>query len=103
MSTELDYTFEAMGSEIRLLIDRPLVASAPPPLEAADRARAFVLEFSARLSRFSPASDLSAFNRNPDAVVAAPPLLRAALRAGMWAAQRSGGLVDPTLVRPLEA
>ena len=53
MSTELDYTFEAMGSEIRLLIDRPLVASALPPLEAADRARAFVLEFGARLSRFS--------------------------------------------------
>lgn len=103
MSTELDYTFEAMGSEIRLLIDRSLLAAAPPPLEAADRARAFVLEFSARLSRFRPDSDLSALNHNPHAVVAAPRLLRAAVRAGVWAAQRSGGLVDPTLVRPLEA
>jgi FAD:protein FMN transferase len=102
MSTELDYTFEAMGSEIRLLIERPLLVGAPPPLEAADRARAFVLEFSARLSRFSPDSDLSALNHNPHAVVAAPPLLRAAVRAGLWAAERSGGLVDPTLVRPLE-
>jgi FAD:protein FMN transferase len=103
MSAELDYTFEAMGSEIRLLIERPLLAGAPAPLEAADRARAFVLEFGARLSRFSPDSDLSALNRDPHAVVAAPPLLRAAVRAGVWAAQRSGGLVDPTLVRPLEA
>ena len=33
----------------------------------------------------------------------APALLRAAVRAGVWAAERSGGLVDPTLVRPLEA
>ena len=103
MSTELDYTFEAMGSEIRLLIDRPLLAGAPPPLEAADRARAFVLEFGERLSRFLPNSDLSALNRDPRPVVAAPPLLRAAVRAGVWAAQRSGGLVDPTLVRPLES
>jgi thiamine biosynthesis lipoprotein len=103
MSTELDYTFEAMGSEIRLLIDRPLLASAPPPLEAADRARAFMLEFSDRLSRFRSDSDLTVLNRDPRAVVGAPGLLRAAVRAGLWAAQRSGGLVDPTLVRELQA
>ena len=100
--TELDYTFQAMGSDVRLLIGERLLASAPPPLEAADRERAFVWEFSDRLSRFRPDSDLSALNRNPRASVLAAPLLRAAVRAGVWAAQRSGGLVDPTLVRALE-
>ena len=100
--TELDYTFQAMGSDVRLLIGERLLASAPPPLEAADHERAFVWEFSGRLSRFLPDSDLSALNRNPRASVLAAPLLRAAVRAGLWAAQRSGGLVDPTLVRALE-
>ena len=100
--TELDYTFQAMGSDVRLLIGERLLASAPPPLEAADHERAFVWEFSDRLSRFLPDSDLSALNRNPRASVLAAPLLRAAVRAGLWAAQRSGGLVDPTLVRALE-
>jgi FAD:protein FMN transferase len=100
--TELDYRFQAMGSDVRLLIGERLLASAPPPLEAADRERAFVGEFSDRLSRFRPDSDLSALNRSPRASVLAAPLLRAAVRAGLWAAQRSGGLVDPTLVRALE-
>ena len=100
--TELDYTFQAMGSDVRLLIGERLVASARSQLEAADHERAFVWEFSDRLSRFRPDSDLSALNRNPRASVLAAPLLRAAVRAGLWAAQRSGGLVDPTLVGALE-
>jgi thiamine biosynthesis lipoprotein len=102
MIDELDYTFQAMGSEVRLLIGKRLVNSAPPPLDAADRERAFVLNFGARLSRFRPDSDLSALNRAPTAIVAAPQLLRAAVSAGRWAAERSRGLVDPTLVRALE-
>jgi thiamine biosynthesis lipoprotein len=91
-----------MGSEVRLLIGQRLVNGAPPPLEAADRERAFVLDFEHRLSRFRPDSDLSALNRHPAAIMAAPPLLRAAVSAGRWAAERSSGLVDPTLVRALE-
>jgi thiamine biosynthesis lipoprotein len=102
MATELDYTFTAMGSDVRLLIGDRLLASAPPPLEAADRERAFVWEFSDRLSRFRHDSELSALNRCRFAVVRASPLLRAAVNAGLWAAERSGGLVDPTLVRALE-
>lgn len=102
MSGELDYTFRAMGSDVRLLIGDRLLASAPSPLEAADRERAFVWNFGDRLSRFRPDSDLSALNRDPDWCVAAPLLLRAAVGAGIWAAERSGGLVDPTLVRALE-
>ena len=102
MSTELDYTFRAMGSDVRLLIGDRLLSRSFLPLEAADRERSFVLHFSDRLSRFRSDSDLSAFNNDPRARVPAPPLLRAAVNAGLWAAHRSGGLVDPTLVRALE-
>ncbi len=103
MSRELDYTFRAMGSDIRLLIGPALVPGSPEPLAAADRQRDFVLGFGRCLSRFRVDSELSALNRDARAVVPASQLLRAATSAGLWAAQRSGGLVDPTLVRELEA
>jgi thiamine biosynthesis lipoprotein len=102
MGIELDYTFHAMGSEIRLLIGEPLLRSAAPPLEAADRQRTFVLEFSDRLSRFIRYSELSLLNQDIRIEVPAAPLLRAAVAAGVWAADRSDGLVDPTLVHALE-
>jgi FAD:protein FMN transferase len=102
MSVELDYTFRAMGSDVRLLIGERLLPSAPPPLAAADRERAFVWEFSDRLSRFRANSDLSRLNESRSASVPASPLLRAAVAAGLWAAERSGGLVDPTLAAALE-
>lgn len=102
MAGELDYTFCAMGSEIRLLIDRPLHPRAPLPLAAADRERAYVFEFAHRLSRFAPDSELSTLNHAPGPRVHATALLRAAVSAGVWAAERSEGLVDPTLVHALE-
>jgi thiamine biosynthesis lipoprotein len=102
MSNELDYTFHAMGSDVRLLIGAPLAPGAPPQLAAADREKAFVLSFGHRLSRFAPDSELSMLNHDLRAEVPASVLLRTAVRAGLWAAQRSGGLVDPTLVRALE-
>ena len=102
MTAELDYTFRAMGSDVRLLIGPPLAPGAPEPLSAADRERAFVLGFGHRLSRFAPDSELTALNTDPRRVVPASGLLRTAVRAGIWAAERSGGLLDPTLVRALE-
>jgi thiamine biosynthesis lipoprotein len=102
MSEELDYTFHAMGSQVRFLIGPRLVPTVPWPLEAADREREFVYSFARRLSRFIPESELSALNRDARRAVPASPLLRAAVGAGLWAAHRSGGLVDSTLVRALE-
>lgn len=102
MSVELDYTFHAMGSDVRLLIGPPLLPSAPAPARIAERERAFVLDFAHRLSRFVPDSELTALNRDPRPEVPASGLLRAALRAGVWAAERSNGLVDPTLVHEIE-
>lgn len=102
MTVELDYTFHAMGSDVRLLIGPPLVQSALAPALAAEREHAFVLDFAHRLSRFDPGSELTALNSDPRTAVPASGLLRAAVGAGLWAAERSGGLVDPTLVRELE-
>lgn len=102
MSAELDYTFHAMGSDVRLLIGPRLLQRAPTQLEAADRERAFVRGFAHRLSRFVPESELSALNRDARAEVPVSQLLRAAVSAGIWAAERSDGLVEPTLVPSLE-
>ncbi|HST68053.1 MAG TPA: FAD:protein FMN transferase [Solirubrobacterales bacterium] len=101
MTAEHDTRFEAMGSHVRLLIGEPAPGE-PSPAEAAERARSFVAEFEAALSRFDPESELSALNRDPRERVPASPLLRQAVRAGLWAAELSGGLVDPTLVDQIE-
>jgi len=102
MSAEVDLSFHAMGSDVRLLIGAPLVHTDPSPWDAAERARAFIEDFAARLSRFSPASELSALNSDPRERVPVSPLLAAAVRAALWAAEATGGLVDPTLIPALE-
>lgn len=92
-----DLSFQAMGCEIRVLVGEPLPGS-PPAGDAAERARLFIAEFEAALSRFQPDSELTRFNEDPRAEVPASPLLRDAVRAGLWAAERTDGLVDPTLL-----
>jgi thiamine biosynthesis lipoprotein len=89
----VDVTFRALGTDVRVIADGPRAAAA----------KRFVLDYHARLSRFLPASELCALNADPRAVVPASPLLRSAVRAGLWAAERSGGLVDPCLLDALEA
>jgi FAD:protein FMN transferase len=100
--SEHDITFDAMGSHVRLLIGEPGPDTAPAA-EAAEEARRFVLDFDAALSRFKPESELCALNRDRRERVPASPLLRRAVGAGLEAAERSEGLVDPTLVREIEA
>jgi FAD:protein FMN transferase len=102
MSGEHDIRFHSMGSDVRLLIGPSLLRDADSPAVAADRERAYIEEFAARLSRFRSDSELSALNRDPRTEVPASPLLRTAVHAGVWAAHRSDGLVDPTLTGALE-
>ncbi len=99
---EHDVIFDAMGSHVRLLIGEPGPGMAPAPA-AAERARQFVVDFDAALSRFKPDSELCALNEDPRERVPASELLRDAVKAGLAAAQRSGGLVDPTLVGEIES
>jgi thiamine biosynthesis lipoprotein len=99
---EHDVTFDAMGSHVRLLIGEPGPGMAPAPA-AAEAARHFVVEFDRALSRFKPESELCALNEDERESVPASELLRAAVRAGLRAAELSGGLVDPTLVGEIES
>jgi FAD:protein FMN transferase len=93
---EHDVAFPCMGCELRLVIGPPGAAA------AAAAARAELERIDARLSRFRPGSELSALNADPRATVPASRLLRGTVRAAVWAARRTGGLVDPTLVAALE-
>jgi FAD:protein FMN transferase len=103
VSREHDTTFRSMGSDVRLLIGRPLRGDDPPAAEASAAQRAFIEDFASRMSRFIPDSELSALNGDPRAEVPASRLLRDVVRAGLWAAEATGGLVDSTLVSELEA
>lgn len=88
-------SFPCMGVEMSLWL--------PADDDAADarRARQLLERIDARLSRFQPHSELSRLNGDPRATVAASPLLRTAIRAACWAAERSAGLADPTLLDAL--
>ena len=61
-----------------------------------------MLDFARRLSRFVPDSELSRAQPRPAHRGPRLGAAAAAVSAGLWAAERSGGLVDPTLVRALE-
>lgn len=100
--SEHDIVFDAMGSHVRLLIGEPGAGMAPAPA-AAEAARRFVSDFDAALSRFKPDSELCALNADPRRCVPASPLLREAVKAGLAAAERTDGLVDPTLADEIEA
>jgi thiamine biosynthesis lipoprotein len=96
-----DVTFRAMGSEIRLIVGEP-GPNGIDPIDAVAGTKAFVEEFEQCLSRFRPDSELCALNSYVGDVVPASPLLRDAVAAGLAAAERTGGLVDPTLVDEIE-
>jgi thiamine biosynthesis lipoprotein len=94
--------FDAMGCRIRLIVGEPLDPSLPSPHHAVEDARRWLADFDARMSRFRPDSELCALNRDRRETVPASTLLRATVSAGLWAARRTGGLVDPTLTDELE-
>ena len=89
-----DTTFRCMGTDVRLLVDGPR--------GTLHRERAFIEGFGRRLSRFEPGSELCALNADPRDAVPASRLLRSAVAAGLWAAEHSGGMVDPTLTGAVE-
>lgn len=93
----VDVSFAALGTTVRF------IATGPAADTAIEQASADVLAYHARLSRFRPDSELSALNADPRPVVPASPLLRDAVRAALWAAAFSGGLVDPSLLDALVA
>src|SRR3954447_20184112 len=96
-----DLAFPSMGGEARVRLEsRSLDASALERLAQATRARIDAIE--AGLSRFRPGSELNALNADPRAAVPVSSLLRETVAAARWAAERSDGLVDATLLGELE-
>lgn len=90
--------FPSMGTTARVLVDADDATAA----RALDGARRRLADHEAALSRFLPDSELSALNRDPRDAVPASPLLCVAVSAALWAARRTSGLVDPTLLDALE-
>jgi FAD:protein FMN transferase len=86
-----------MGCDMRVLVE-----DGADPHAAAAAAKASLEAIDARLSRFRPGSELSRLNADPRETVSASQLLRVAVRAAVWAAEASNGLVDPTLLDDLE-
>lgn len=91
------------GSHVRLLIGDPVLEGLPSPEAMGIQIEFFLRLLQRRLSRFDPGSDLSALNADPRPHVMASSTLAVAIEAALWAARLSDGLVDPTLVRELEA
>ena len=100
--TRVELAFPSMGGEARVRLES--VLHDEHELHAlADGIHSRIETVEAVLSRFRPDSELSALNRDPRPAVPASALLRRAVAAGLWAAEHSGGLVDPTLLGELEA
>lgn len=103
-STDIsDISFRALGSKIRVIVDAGEADDMPAAADAAEEVERFIQRFDETLSRFREESELSRLNRDEREVVPASGLLRTAVRAGLWAAERTGGLVDPTLLPEIQA
>lgn len=98
----VDHTFRSMGCDVRIYVTAEPGADGAGPLEAsAARAEALVHACAARLTRFDDASELSRLNQAAETVVAVSPLLAHAVAVAIHAAERSAGLLDPTLTAQL--
>ena len=93
--------FDCFGGTVTVHVGGRSASGTAAPL-AALLAQGRLLGLHDRLSRFDPASELSRLNADPAAIVDASRLLRRLARAVVEAGERSGGLVDATLVGALE-
>src|SRR3954454_12248093 len=99
---EHERTFEMFGSRVRLLVGEPLHEGLPSPEAIGLQIEGFLRVLHRKLSRFDPRSELNALNANPHPACTVSPTLAVAVAAASWAARKSAGLVDPTLLGALE-
>src|SRR4051794_33482468 len=90
-----------MGGEASVRLESRSL-DAPALERLAERTRARIDAAEAALSRFRPGSELNLLNADPRTAIPVSPLLRETVAAAIWAAGRSGGLVDATLLGELE-
>lgn len=91
--------FDCFGGVCAVQVEGAGPLGTPP--EAAAAARERLLAAHERFTRFEAGSELSRLNADPRAVVPVGAELARFAAAALEAARRSGGLVDPTLLRPL--
>lgn len=104
MSSAVEYerAFGLFGSRVRLLIGEPLRAGIPSPEAMGVQMEFFLRLLERKLTRFDGESDLSRMNADRGDRCEVSTTLAVAVDAAVWAARRSGGLVDPTLLAELE-
>lgn len=100
--SEHERRIEVFGTQVRILIGPPTAVGARPAVIAALEVDVLLHDLHRRLTRFDPSSELSKLNADPSERCRVSPLLALALDAGLWAAQVTEGLVDPTLTPELE-
>ena len=102
MSVEAERRTRLFGTHVRLLVGPSVESGEPDPALTALALEAFLRMVHDRLSRFDPNSELAGLNGDPAERVEVSALLASAIRAALAAAERTGGLVDPTLTEGLE-
>jgi thiamine biosynthesis lipoprotein len=100
---EHDRRFELFGSHVRLLIGAPAREGVPSPEAMGIQIEFFLRLLHRKLTRFDTGSELCELNAEPGERCSVSPTLAVAVDAALWAARRSNGLVDPTMVTELEA
>ncbi len=99
---ENDRRFKLFGSHVRVLIGAPVRPGLPSPEAMGIQIEFFLRLLHRKLTRFDQGSELCALNAEPGESCSVSPTLAVAVDAALWAARRSDGLVDPTLVGELE-
>ncbi len=99
--TRVDLAFPSMGGEAAVRLESAALDRVALD-RLADGIHARIETLEAALSRFRPGSELNALNSDPRRAVPVSPLLRRTVAAARWADERSGGLVDATLLGELE-
>ena len=94
-------TFPCFGSECTVIVSGGSGHSDAAAAVSAARRR--LLEWHRRFSRFEPASELCLLNSDPRGTVPVSPMMRRIVVAALDGAERTAGLVDPTLIDQLEA
>jgi thiamine biosynthesis lipoprotein len=99
---EYERSLELFGSHVRVLVGAPRTATGLAPELAALEAEALLERIHAELTRFDPRSELSRLNLDMEPVVTVGGTLGALIEAAIGAARSTNGLVDSSLVGPLE-
>jgi FAD:protein FMN transferase len=100
-NTESVESFPCFGGRCTVLVQGTGPAGSAP--EAVAHVKRRLREWHDEFSRFNPESELCRLNRDPRPQVPVSAVMTRFVEAALYAARLTGGLVDPTLVREVEA